>query len=92
MAPTDPETRVETAAAVLGTLDRRPRMHVAELGDLLGVDPAAVDEVCFQLQRDGHVRARGCGDYAITGRGEQRLRRLRREDYGSTARPVEPTS
>jgi predicted transcriptional regulator len=69
-----PAPRPETATAVLTTLRRRPRMHVVELGDALGVDPATVDRVCFQLQRAGHVRARGGGEYSITARGEQRLR------------------
>ena len=67
---------METAAAVLGTLHRQPRMHVVDLGDALEVDPATVDQVCFQLQRDGYVRARGGGDYSITALGEQRLRSL----------------
>jgi DNA-binding IclR family transcriptional regulator len=70
------ESRPEMVAAVLETLHRQPRMHVVELSDAIGADPTTVDRVCFQLQRDGYVRARGGGDYSITARGERRLRRL----------------
>lgn len=70
-----PERRPGTATEVLAALRRRSRMHVVELSDALGVDPATVDQVCFRLQRAGHVRARG-GEYSITARGELGLRRL----------------
>jgi len=70
----DPETRWETTAAVLRTLHRHPRMHVVALAEAVGADPTTVDRVCFQLQRDGYVRARGGGEYAITARGERRVR------------------
>jgi Mn-dependent DtxR family transcriptional regulator len=71
-----PEPRPGTATDVLAALRRRSRMHVVELSDALDVDPATVDQVCFRLQRAGHVRARGDGEYSITARGEQRLRSL----------------
>lgn len=70
----DPETSWETTAVVLRALHRHPRMHVAELAEIIGADPTAVDRVCFGLQRDGYVRARGGGEYAITARGERRVR------------------
>lgn len=77
----DPETRWETAAAVLRALHGESRMHVTDLGEALEADPAVVDQACFELQRDGYVRARAGGDFSITALGEQRLRNLRHENH-----------
>lgn len=70
----DHESRTDLDEAVLRTLANHPRMHVVALSDAVGTDPATVDRACFRLQREGHVRARGGGDYAITAKGERRIR------------------
>lgn len=59
--------------AVLRAIVSLPRMDGPELRRVVDADPAAVDRACVQLQRDGLVRVAG-GDYALTARGERRLR------------------
>jgi uncharacterized protein YjhX (UPF0386 family) len=49
-------------------------MHVVRLSEAVGADTTNVDRACFRLQQEGHVRACGGGDYAITARGERRVR------------------
>ena len=70
----DPVTRWEARDAVLQVLSRQPRMHVTTLASAVGADSVVVDQACFDLQRDGFIRARGGGDFSITALGENRVR------------------
>jgi len=76
MASTTRDRR-PTADAVLTLLYTHGRLHVLDLAERLDRDPTDVEDACFRLQQAGLARARGGGDYAVTARGEQRVRRRR---------------
>lgn len=67
-------TTDDVGTAVLRALANRPRMHVVELSEAVGVPPSTVDRTCTRLVRAGHVRACGGADFSITARGQRQVR------------------
>jgi Mn-dependent DtxR family transcriptional regulator len=61
---------------LLAALNERGPIRVTSLSSALDAHPIAVDQRCYDLQSEGHVRRVSGEVYEITDDGQERLKRL----------------
>lgn len=68
----------ELDLAILRALAVEDTLTPIELADIVDADPATVDQVCYQLQREDSVTVRHAGHYRLTPGGRRRLQNHQR--------------